>query len=116
MWRIQKSFEYFKTSTTFDENFIYEHTLIGDTLYSTNVFRLLGDRDVEHRFPIPELSKEHEDYWTPQTLTALISGTVALGTAVFYGIYNYFCTTPQIISEPAIYAKASLAIINNRTL
>ena len=103
MWRIQKSFEYFKTSTTFDEKFIYEHTLKGDTLYSTNVFRLLGDRDVEHRFPIPELSKEHENYWTPQTLTALISRTVALGTAVFYGIY--FCTTPRLYQNPQYMPK-----------
>jgi len=115
MWRNHKSFEYLKTSTSFEQNFIYEHTLIGDTLYSTNVFRSLGDRSIERRFTIPELSK-HETYWTPQKLTALISGTVALGTAVFYGIYNYFCTTSQITSEPAIYAKASLAIINNRTL
>jgi len=75
IWRIQKSIEYLNTSNSFATNDIYEHTLIGDTVYSTKIFRVLGDRDIEHRFTLPEVSKEQETYWTPSKLTALISGT-----------------------------------------
>jgi len=111
--RAKQVLETVKNSRKFKKDEIYEHHLIGNQLYSWNRFRILGSIDHEQIYTLPGINEEMEDHWNPGKLVALITGTLAAGTALLYGAYNFFLTNHA--SNADVYAEITLDAINNHT-
>jgi len=71
--------------------------------------------DYEHRYAIPELIPEQQSTWHPAKVIAILSGTLAAGSALAYGLYNLFFTGSANVDTSPFYAQISLSAINNRT-
>jgi len=112
IWRTKIFLETISNFRNFKKDIIYEHKLVDDKIYSWN--RL--DRDYEHRFTIPALDPEQENYWNPAKLAALFGGAMAAGTALAYGAYNILFAGSKLKSDQPFYAQVSLHAINNRTI
>ena len=116
IWRTKIFLETISNFRNFKKDVIYEHKLVDDKIYSWNRLLLLGDRDYEHRFTIPALDPEQENYWNPAKLAALFGGAMVAGTALAYGAYNIFFAGSKLKSDQPFYAQVSLHAINNRTI
>ena len=111
--RAKQVLEIVKTSTKFNKDEIYEHRLNGDYLYSWNRFRILGQVDQEQRYTMPGIEDSSRGHWEPGKLVALITGTLAAGTALVYGAYNFFISNFSTSDEVSINAEISLEAIND---
>jgi len=111
--RAKQVLEIVKTSTKFKKDEIYEHRLNGDYLYSWNRFRILGQGDQEQRYTMPGIEYSSRGHWEPGKLVALITGTLAAGTALVYGVHNFFISNFSTNDEVSFNAEISLEAIND---
>jgi len=100
-----------QTKQTF--NYIYEHTLVQDKLYSWNRLIILGDGDYKHRFTIPAIDPDQETYWNPAKHTVLFGSAIAADTALAYGAHNFLFAGSTLRLDQPFYAQLSLHTINN---
>jgi len=114
LWKIRKFMEEIN-QTSFSQDEIYQRKMVGNKLFSWNRLRILGSIDYEHRYTIPELVEDQDSYWSPAKLVAIISGTLAAGTALAFGFYNLFFAESTNVNTSPFYAQVSLRAINNRT-
>ena len=115
LWRMQQVFHLINTSNLFSPDEIYEHSLLGNLLTSTNKFRIINNKNLGPRYTIPSVITDQETFWNPGKIAALFTGTLALTSTFFYGIYNIFCTASQTLSHAVTSVRVSLALLNNRT-
>jgi len=115
LWRMQQVFHLLNTSNLFSPDEIYEHSLLGNLLTSTNKFRIINNKDLGPRYTIPSIITDQETFWNPGKIAALFTGTLALASTFFYGIYNIFCTASQTLSHAAESARVSLVLLHNKT-
>ena len=115
LWTMQQVFHLINTSNFFSPDEIYEHSLVGNLLTSTNRFRILNNRNLASHYTIPSISADQETFWNPGKIAALFTGTFALTSTFFYGIYNLFCKTSQTLSQAATDARLSLMRLHNKT-
>jgi len=116
IWKTRRFLKTISNFGGFKKDVIYEHKLVNDKIYSWNRLLILGDRDYEHRFTIPEIETHQDEYWNPTKLAALFGGAIAAGTALAYGAYNILFAGSKIRSDQSFYAQLSLHAINNQTL
>ena len=116
IWKTRRFLKTISNFRDFKKDVIYEHKFVKDKIYSWNRLLILGDRDYEHRFTIPDIDPEQTTYWNPAKLTALFGGAIAVCSAIAYGAYNLFFTGSTIRSDQPFYAQVSLHNINNQTL
>ena len=115
LWRMQQVFHLINTSNLFSPDEIYEHSLLGNLLTSTNKFRILNNKNLGPRYTIPSIITDQETFWNPGKIAALFTGTLALTSTFFYGIYNIFCTASQTLFHAVPSARVSLALLYNKT-
>jgi len=115
LWRMQQVIHLINTSNLFSPDEIYEHSLLGNLLTSTNRFRILNNKNFGPRYTIPSIITDQETFWNPGKIAALFTGTLALTSTFFYGIYNLFCTASQTLSHAVTSARVSLALLHNKT-
>ena len=115
LWRMQQVFHLINTSNLFSPDEIYEHSLLGNLLTSTNKFRIVNNKNLGPRYTIPSIITDQETFWNPGKIAALFTGTLALTSTFFYGIYNIFCTASQTLFHAVPSARVSLALLYNKT-
>jgi len=116
IWKTRRFLKTISNFRNFKKDVVYEHKLVKDKIYSWNRLLVLGDRDYEHRFTIPDIDPEQTTYWNPAKLTALFGGAIAVCSALAYGAYNLFFAGSTIRSDQSFYAQVSLHTINNQSL
>jgi len=116
IWKTRRFLKTISNFRDFKKDVIYEHKLVQDKIYSWNRLLILGDRDYEHRFTIPDIDPDQDTYWNHAKLAALFGGAIAAGTALAYGAYNLFFAGSKLRSDLPFYAQLSLHTINNQTL
>ena len=115
LWRMQQVFYFINASNLFSPDEIYEHSLLGNLLTSTNKFRIINNKNLGPRYTIPSITADQETFWNPGKIAALFTGTLALTSTFFYGIYNIFCTASQTLSHAVASARVSLVLLHNKT-
>jgi len=114
LWKINKFMDEINQTSAFSQDEIYQHKMVGNKLFSWDRFRILGPIDYEHRYTIRELVEDQESYWSPAKLVATISGALFAGTALAFGLYNFFAESTNIDTSH-LYTQVSLQAINNCT-
>jgi len=115
LWTMQQVFHLINTSNLFSPDEIHEHSLVGNLLTSTNRFRILNSKNLGPHYTIPSITAEQEIFWNPGKIAALFTGSLALTSTFFYGIYNLFCKTSQTLSHAVTNARLSLTLLHNKT-
>jgi len=116
LWKFRNFVDEINKTSTFAQDEIYQHKIVGNKLFSWNRLRIVGPMDYEHRYTIPELVQDQDTYWSPTKLIAMISGSLAAGTALAYGLYNLFFAGSTSADISPFYVQVSLSVINNRSL
>ena len=115
LWKLRKFVDEISKTSTFTQDEIYEHKMVGNKLYSWNRFRISVPMDYEHRYTVPELIPEQQAIWNPAKVIAILTGTFTAGSILAYGLYNLFFAGSTSVDTSPFYAKISLRMINHRT-
>ena len=73
LWRMQQVFQLINTSNLFSPDEIYEHSLLGNLLTSTNKFRIINNKNLGPRYTIPSIITDQETFWNPGKIAALFT-------------------------------------------